>query len=61
MNYLFYTINDCWKAGGRVEWLKTNTITGESTSYNELTCGLNYQANANLGDPPRDSLRLVAD
>ena len=23
-------------------------ITGESTSYNELTGGLNYQANANL-------------
>ena len=48
VNYLFYTLNDCWKAGGRVEWLKTNTMTDESTSFYELTGGLNYQANANL-------------
>jgi hypothetical protein len=48
VNYLFYTLNDCWKAGGRVEWLKTNTMTEESTSFYELTGGLNYQANANL-------------
>ena len=33
---------------GRVEWLKTNTMTGESTSYYELTGGLNYRASANL-------------
>ncbi len=48
VNYLFYTLSDCWKAGGRVEWLKTNTITGEGTSYYELTGGVNYHANANM-------------
>jgi hypothetical protein len=48
VNYLFYTLSDCWKAGGRVEWLKTNTMTGDSTSYYELTGGVNYHANANL-------------
>jgi len=48
VNYLFYTINDCWKAGGRVEWLKTNTMTGESTSFYEVTGGVNYRANDNL-------------
>ncbi len=48
VNYLFYTLSDCWKAGGRVEWLKTNTMTGESTSYYELTGGVNYQTNANM-------------
>jgi hypothetical protein len=48
VNYLFYKLNNCWKTGGRIEWLKTNTMTGESTSYFELTGGLNYRASANL-------------
>src|SRR5262249_11865447 len=47
-NYLFYTINDCWKMGTRFEWWKSNQVTGEDTSFYELTYGFNYKANANL-------------
>lgn len=46
-NYLFYTLNDCWKVGGRMEWWKSNAVTGESTSFYDLTGGLNYFVNAN--------------
>ncbi len=46
-NYLFYTINDCWKMGSRLEWWKSNQVTGQDTSFYELTYGLNYKANAN--------------
>jgi hypothetical protein len=46
-NYLFYTINDCWKMGTRWEWWKSNQVTGEDTSFYELTYGFNYKANAN--------------
>jgi hypothetical protein len=48
VNYLFYTLNDCWKAGGRIEWWKSNTVTGESTSFYELTGGFNYRPHANV-------------
>jgi hypothetical protein len=48
VNYLFYTLNDCYKLGGRVEWWKTNTVTGESTSFYELTGGVNYHPHANV-------------
>ncbi len=41
--YLFYTLNDCWAAGARLEWWKTDGL-----SYNEVTFGLNYKATANL-------------
>lgn len=41
--YLFYKINDCWKAGTRVEWWKADGI-----SFYEATAGLNYKYNANL-------------
>jgi hypothetical protein len=47
-NYLLYTINDCWKAGLRAEWWKSNQVTNENTSFYELTGGVNYKANANL-------------
>ena len=46
--YLFYTMNDCWKFGGRMEWWKSNTVTGEETSFYELTGGVNYQPHANV-------------
>jgi hypothetical protein len=48
VNYLFYTLSDCWKAGGRMEWWKSNTVTGESTSFYELTGGVNYKPHANV-------------
>lgn len=47
-NYVFYTINDCWKWGVRAEWWKSNQVTNETTSYYEVTTGFNYKANANL-------------
>jgi hypothetical protein len=47
-NYLFYTINDCWKLGGRIEWWRTDSLTGESASLYDITGGLNYHPHANL-------------
>jgi hypothetical protein len=48
-NYLFYTLNDCWKLGGRVEWWKSdNVIPGEATSFYNIAGGINYHASANL-------------
>jgi hypothetical protein len=46
--YLFYTLSDCWKLGGRMEWWKSNAITGESASFYELTGGVNYKPHANV-------------
>jgi hypothetical protein len=46
--YLFYTLNDCWSLGSRMEWWKSNRLTGEMTSYYELTGGINYRPHANL-------------
>jgi hypothetical protein len=47
-NYLFYTINDCWKWGTRAEWYKTNQVTNQTASYYEVATGLNYKVNANF-------------
>ena len=47
-NYLFYTINDCWKAGLRAEWWRSNQVTGQDNSFYELTGGVNYKYTANL-------------
>lgn len=41
--YLFYTINDRYKVGGRAEWWKQN-----GTSYNAVTGGVNITPVANL-------------
>ncbi|QDU25931.1 hypothetical protein ETAA8_10030 [Anatilimnocola aggregata] len=62
--YLFYTINDCWKAGFRGEWFRDNDgvrVTGLRPSvgqplagsgfagnFFEITGGLNYAPTANL-------------
>lgn len=49
VNYMFYTINDCWKWGTRAEWWKSNTaVAGDTMSFYEITTGLNYKASANL-------------
>lgn len=47
-NYVFYTINDCWKWGTRAEWWRSNQVDNEMTSFYEVTTGLNYKASANL-------------
>lgn len=41
--YLFYTLTDTLKLGGRCEWWKR-----DGTSYNEITGGVNIQALSNL-------------
>ncbi|MEX2171142.1 MAG: outer membrane beta-barrel protein [Pirellulales bacterium] len=46
--YLFYTINDCWALGTRMEWWKGTGFTGNAQSYYEVTYGLNYKPHANV-------------
>jgi hypothetical protein len=47
--YAFYTINDCWKWGTRMEWWKSNqVVTDDQISFYALATGLNYKASANL-------------
>ncbi|WP_425397376.1 porin [Aeoliella sp.] len=48
--YLFYTMNDCWAAGARFEWWKSDGIVAadDSTSVYGLTYGLNYRPHANV-------------
>lgn len=41
--YLFYTVNECVKAGVRAEWWKADGV-----SYNEITGGVNIRPHANL-------------
>jgi hypothetical protein len=41
--YLFYTVNDCWKLGGRVEWWQRD---GESLW--EVTAGVNWLPHPNF-------------
>jgi hypothetical protein len=49
VNYLFYEINDCWKAGVRAEWFsnKPDNYDGRNDLY-EVTAGLNYKPHANV-------------
>jgi hypothetical protein len=63
-NYLFYKINDCWKAGGRAEWFRDddgvrvtglrpdagNPILGQGFAGNfyEVALGLNWTPSSNL-------------
>jgi Putative beta-barrel porin-2, OmpL-like. bbp2 len=46
--YLFYTLNDCWKVGSRAEWWKSNNVTGDAQSFYQVAAGLNYHASSNL-------------
>ena len=61
--YLFYTVNDCWKAGARFEWFRdddgsrvtglrnpSNAIFGQSFAGNfyEFSVGMNWTPSANL-------------
>ena len=41
--YLFYTINDCWKVGGRVEWWQR-----DGDSLWEATAGVNWIPHPNF-------------
>ncbi|MCA9154639.1 MAG: porin [Planctomycetales bacterium] len=53
--YLFYTLNDCWKAGARYEIFRDQAGAGQTGRvgngvevYNAATLGLNYTPTANL-------------
>jgi hypothetical protein len=55
--YLFYTINDCWAVGSRMEWWKADSgfdHGGQSNardgqhSYYGYTMGVNYRPHANV-------------
>lgn len=60
--YLFYTINDCWKAGGRFEWFRDddgarvgavrpgnqNAPFGLAGNFYEISGGLNWSPRTNL-------------
>jgi len=64
--YLFYTINDCWKAGARVEWFRdddgvrvggirpgqTIPTSGFAGNFYNLTAGLNWTPHANINVRP---------
>jgi Putative beta-barrel porin-2, OmpL-like. bbp2 len=43
VNYLFYTVSDRAKLGGRIEWWKADGV-----SYNEFTVGVNFNPLENL-------------
>lgn len=47
VNYLFYTLNDCYKLGGRFEWWQSDQIADNSAGYFEVTGGVNYRPHAN--------------
>jgi len=50
-NYLFYTINDCWKAGVRAEYFHDPRMSRGGASTTHLwgyTAGLNYRPHANV-------------
>ncbi len=59
--YLFYTMNDCWKAGLRFEWFRDDdgvrvatvrdggaAFGGAAGNYYQLTGGLNWSPRANV-------------
>jgi hypothetical protein len=60
-NYLFYTINKCWRAGGRFEWFRDDDgvrVTGididnpydggSPGDFYEVALGLNWSPTANI-------------
>ena len=58
--HLYYTINCCWKAGFRVEWLKNTDYIGGSSQDTEVTSytiGLNWHPYGNQNLYVRPELR----
>lgn len=61
-NYLYYKINDCWRAGGRLEWFRDddgarvgavrpgnqNAPFGLAGNFYEMSGGLNWSPRTNL-------------
>jgi hypothetical protein len=60
--YLFYTINDCWKAGARFEWFRDDdgarvgavrpgnplAAGGFAGNFYDIALGLNWSPHANI-------------
>jgi hypothetical protein len=47
-NYLIYALNDVVSVGGRAEWWKSNAITGEANSFNDITGGVSVKLLSNV-------------
>jgi len=56
VNYLFYTINDCLKAGTRAEWWHAS-----GQSVYEITTGVNVKPHANLVVRPEVRYQWTSD
>ena len=45
-------INDCWSAGGRMEWFRDDdgvrVVAGNAGNYYEATLGVNYKPHSNF-------------
>jgi hypothetical protein len=56
---LYYTINCCWKAGFRAEWLKQTDYYGtvDDTEVTSFTVGLNWHPGGNQNLYVRPELR----
>ncbi|MCA9226761.1 MAG: porin, partial [Planctomycetales bacterium] len=53
--YLFYTVNDCWKLGMRGEWFNDQNgtrVTNFGGHYYEITAGLNWTPTNNIALRP---------
>jgi len=50
--YLFYTLNDCWKVGTRFEWFRDDDggrfLYASSGNYYQATLGLNWSPRPNI-------------
>jgi hypothetical protein len=60
VNYLLHTVNDCWKVGGRFEWWQTDQL-GDTTSFFEVTGGVNYKPHANVVIRPEIRFDFTSD
>ncbi|MFZ5830923.1 MAG: porin [Planctomycetota bacterium] len=53
VQYLLYTINDCWSFGGRIEWFRDDDGVrvlgdGEGRNFYEFTAGINWRPHSNV-------------
>lgn len=53
--HLYYTVNDCWKWGARIEWLKCNSLL--NVEVTSLTFGANWTPFCNKNFVVRPELR----
>ena len=56
--YLFYTLNDRWAAGGRFEWLH---LAGTDEEFTAVTIGANYRPHPNLVFRPEIRVDVLSE